>query len=89
VKLEFGASRKARRYVEQIVELMVDRFSISRDEAVGRVNQAWRHLDHIGDSDLIFHELPEYWAKTIYFGKDSQWWLGEEGLEPLPYDPRG
>lgn len=54
---------------------------------MGRVNQAWGHLDHIGDKDLIFHESPDEWTRTIYYAKDSRWWQGENGLKPLPYEP--
>lgn len=51
------------------------------------MNQAWGHLDHIGDKDLIFHESPDEWTRTIYYGKDSRWWQGENGLKSLPYEP--
>jgi hypothetical protein len=87
VELKMRMSDKARDYVEEIVHEMLVRFPITRDEAVGRVNQQWGHLDYIGDSDLIFHEEPDDWARTIYYGKDSRWWQGEEGLPPAPYDP--
>lgn len=87
VELEMEMSDKARDYIEEIIHEMLVWFPITRDEAVGRVNQQWRHLDYIGDSDLMFHETPVDWAKTIYYGKDSRWWLGEEGLRPVPYEP--
>jgi hypothetical protein len=87
MELQLRMSDKARDYIEEIIHEMLVRFPITRAEAVGRVNDAWRHLDYIGDSDLIFHEMPSYWARTIYYGKESLWWLGEEGLSPAPYDP--
>ena len=79
MRLRMQTSSHAREFIGRIVDQMVDRFGISRDEAVARVNDAWGHLDHIGDDDLIFHETAEYWARTIYYGKDSHWWLGGEG----------
>ncbi|MEU7613614.1 hypothetical protein [Micromonospora sp. NPDC049204] len=86
MELQLRMSDKARDFVEQVLHEMLVRFPITRDEAVGRVNQAWGHIDHIGDKDLIFHESPDEWARTIYYGKDSRWWQGENGLRPLPYE---
>jgi hypothetical protein len=88
MRLTIQASKAAREFIEQIVAEMLSLFPITRDEAVGRINDHWGHLEYIGDRDLIFHETAEYWAKTIYYGKDSHWWLGEEGLPPVPYRPR-
>lgn len=87
MELQLRMSDKARDYIEEIIHEMLIRFPITRDEAVGRVNRQWGGLDYIGDSDLIFHETPDDWARTIYYGKDSRWWLGEEGLSPVPYQP--
>lgn len=87
MRLRLSMSDRARAYIEQIVHQMVLRFGITRDEAVGRVNQAWGHLDHIADTDLIFHQSPPEWAGDIYYGRDSGWWNGEDGLRPVPYEP--
>ena len=81
----------------RIVREMLLRFPITRDEAVGRINQAWGHLDYIGDTDVIFHETAQLLGEDhllreglpLYCGKDSRWWLGEEGLRPMPYEPPG
>jgi hypothetical protein len=88
--MEFTAKAgpKIMAYLERIADTMVSLQSIPREEAVGRINRAFKDTKfRKGDKrpDLIFHETPEYWAKTIYYGKDSRWWVGEEGLEPLPY----
>ncbi|MFG1605157.1 hypothetical protein [Actinoplanes sp. NPDC049265] len=80
-------SDRARRFVGQVVYQMAARFPITQDEAVGRVNQTWGHIDYIGDTDLIFHQSPDEWARDIYYGPDSRWWQGEDGLEPVPYEP--
>jgi hypothetical protein len=87
VELQIGTSEKAHDFIELIIREMLLRFPIARDEAVGRINQAWGHLDYVGDTDLTFHETAQYWAKTIYYGKDSRWWLGEDRLKPAPYEP--
>lgn len=87
--LEIPVSDKAREFLEEIVAEMLFLFPITRNEAVGRINETWRHLDNIGDDDLMFHETAGYWAKTIYYGKESKWWLGEEGLRPRPYPSPG
>lgn len=73
MELQLRMPDKARDFVEQVLHEMLMRFPIMRDEAVGRVNQAWGHLDHIGGKDLTFHESPDDWARIIYYGKDSRW----------------
>jgi hypothetical protein len=86
MSIDLKASERARQFIERIVEKMLILFPISRVEAVGRVNRQWRHVPYFGDDDIIFHETSEYWAKTIYYGDDSHWWHGEDGLTPVPYD---
>jgi len=83
--LVMRTSPKARAFIDEIVTQMLLLFPITHREAVGRINAAWGHLEYLGDDDLIFHERATYWAKTIYYGADAHWWLGEEGLKPLPY----
>ena len=85
MELALDGTERALDFLERIVERMLFLFPITRTEAVGRVNEQWGHLGFIADDDLIFHETAEYWAKTLYYGSDSRWWLGEEGLDPLPY----
>ena len=66
---------------------MVLLFSITMDEAIGRINRFWEHQEFMSDIKVgvRLHEEPDSWAKTIYYGRDSHWWLGEDGLEPEPY----
>jgi uncharacterized protein (TIGR02452 family) len=66
---------------------MVDQFGISRDEAIGRINNHWRGIEIRGSKDLVYHQGADWWAKTIYYGKESQWWKEPLGLNPLPYSP--
>jgi hypothetical protein len=72
---------------ERIVARMIDLFGVSRAEAVGRIDRHWSEPDALtGPYEwLVRHETAEFWAKTIYYGSDVFWWLGEEGLHPSPY----
>ena len=82
---QFVTDKESRVYVDAILDEMVRLFSIPEEEALGRINRAWKALELIGDEDLIYHEDEEYWAKTIYYGKDSEWWNNPPSLRPLPY----
>ncbi|OOM73582.1 hypothetical protein CLPUN_44780 [Clostridium puniceum] len=86
-KFEFVTDDESEEFCTEIAEKMVELFIIFKDEAIGRINRCWKGLEIIGD-DLIYHEDEEYWAKTIYYGKRSFWWLkeGSEDLKPIPYD---
>jgi hypothetical protein len=84
-EFDFQADVETLPLIYLIVETMMERFSIRRDEAIGRMNRLWRGQEIIGAEDLIFHEDEEYWANTIYYGKDSMWWQNPPKLQPLPY----
>jgi hypothetical protein len=81
------ATEEAQQYMEEIVREMVGLFSISSAEAVGRLNQFWRGKEFTSavQVGVLLHEEPAHWAKTIYYGHDSHWWLGEDELQPLPF----
>ncbi len=83
-KFDFQTDSEGKAFCESIVQEMLRKFGISKDEAVGRMNAAWRGLT-IDKDDITFHEDEEYWANTLYYGKDSQWWTNPPGLKPLPY----
>jgi hypothetical protein len=74
-------------YFEEVVREMLLLFPITRSEAVGRLNRFWSGQDFSEELDvnLLRHEEPDYWAKTVYYGRDVPWWKGEDGLEPEPY----
>jgi hypothetical protein len=88
-----------RQFMEEIVHAMVALFSVSEEEAIGRVARQWSHVSEFGEpmpsgashpetpslATLLMREEPEYWAKDIYYGHDSGWWNSEESLGPLPY----
>lgn len=85
--IDITGSPKARDYFEDIVREMLFLFPITRAEAVGRLNRFWAGQDFSDDLDLnlLRHEIPIHWAKSIYYGPSAAWWKGEEGLEPQPY----
>ncbi len=68
------ADEKMTGYFAQIVEEMQQRFSISRREAVARVNDAWGNLEFSPYPSLICHEFPEHWAYWIYYLDDINYW---------------
>jgi hypothetical protein len=72
-------------FCKEIAQQMVELFGITHEEAIGRINRDWGGLKIVGNVDVIYHEDETYWAKTIYYGKDSNWWLNPVSLKPRPY----
>jgi hypothetical protein len=85
IAFDFKTDSESQVFCESIVNKMVEMFNINIEEAVGRVNRAWRGQELIGPDRMIYHEDEEYWANTIYYGKDSYWWLNPPDLKPLPF----
>lgn len=86
-RLEIDATPKAAAYIERIVNVMVRLFGMSWDEAVGRVNRHWAGQKFRTPEDLmaLYHQTSVWWAKSIVYGRKSEWWLDEENVRPLPY----
>ena len=84
MKFEFETDAKSQAFCESIAGEMVRLFGISIEEAAGRISREWRNQPIIGD-DIVYHETEDYWARNIYFGKDSGWWKSPPGLKPRPY----
>jgi hypothetical protein len=86
-EIEIIGTDDALEYFEEVVCELLLLFPITKDEAVGRVNRFWRCQDFSKKLkvDLLKHEDPTFWAKTIYYGRDVQWWKDENDLEPDPY----
>ncbi|WP_336761674.1 hypothetical protein [Paenibacillus sp. USHLN196] len=73
-------------YCLHIVQLLIELFNISEKEAFLRINSFWEGNDFTSEEDLIFHESPEFWAKTIYY-EESNWWnFPENELIPRKID---
>ena len=79
----FITDGKSQEYCELIANTMTEVLGISSSEAKERINKHWAGQNITGEDDLIYHEDEEYWANTIYYGKDSKWWDGTDGLTPI------
>lgn len=69
-----------------IVQLLIELFDISEKEAFLRINSFWEGNDFLSEEDLIFHESPEFWAKTIYYEECNWWNFSENELIPRKID---
>jgi len=77
----FAKDEKAASYCNDIANEMTQLFGISIDESKARIEKHWSHVELQGEDDVVYHEDPEYWANTIYWGKDSSWWItGDERI---------
>ena len=87
---EFGirATPEALAQIRRIADAMIRLFAIPRAEAVGRISRYWRGEAFVTELQvgLLGHQLPDRWAKDIYYGGVA-WWIDEESRQPAPYDP--
>jgi len=76
----FPTSPEARAYCERILDEMVRLFKISRSDALDRMNEYWEGLplESPEDVSLLTHDLPEDWAKQLYYGPNIKWWLEKQ-----------
>jgi hypothetical protein len=76
----FATSPEARAYCERILDEMVRLFGIPKSEALDRMNKLWANRPITSDMSvsLLTHELPEYWAKRLYYSPDVYWWRAEK-----------
>ncbi|WP_459185034.1 hypothetical protein [Streptomyces sp.] len=78
------------KYLDDIADEMASRYGIPLAEAVARINQHWERETFDEEDDLIFHELPEFWAGLIYYGRDAAHWDPDADLsatQPHPAPP--
>ena len=87
--LSFSTSEKTAPFFERIAQTMMDSFGVDRREALDRMNRHWKGQSIVDEDDVLFHEDETFWAFTVYYGAHSRWWLGTEGLRPLPLDDIG
>ncbi len=83
-EFKFKTDSEGYRFCRRIADEMKKQFNISEQEAFGRINENWKHLI-IDQNSILFHEDEEYWAKDLYYGHDSYWWMNPPDLKPLPY----
>jgi hypothetical protein len=70
----FETDAEARAFCLEICEVMVKLFGISRDEAVGRMNEFWGHRDAIvGQDNQLYREMPMTYAHLIYYTNWHRW----------------
>jgi sensor domain CHASE-containing protein len=55
----------------------MDLFNTPEEEAFLRINSFWEGKDFTSEDDIIFHESPEFWAKTIYY-EQNNWWISNK-----------
>ncbi|KJK57681.1 hypothetical protein [Saccharothrix sp. ST-888] len=60
-------------YFSDMADEMVQRFGISRAEAVARINESWKDDTFDSFPHILCHEFPEHWAYLIYYGDVPYW----------------
>ncbi|KRE29650.1 hypothetical protein [Paenibacillus sp. Soil522] len=63
---------------------LISRFPLNQHEAIKLINSFWGHLKEFYEGDLIYHEVPEFWSSTMYWGNNSAWW--KKGNERIKYN---
>jgi hypothetical protein len=85
-KYKFETDDEGERLCYQIYMAMMSLFGISKEEAIARINQEWESKS-LTKTSAIYHIVPEEWAKNIYWGHDSYWWIEGEKRENLKLPP--
>ena len=89
----FKTDKRSEEFCNSIAREMVGLFGIPESEAIRRIGSFWGHLSGIvGDEDMVYHEDESYWARTIYYGAGSFWWItgverNRRQLPPLRAQP--
>jgi hypothetical protein len=82
----FRTDAQSEQYCREIVTAMRRDCGVSEQEALQRINMLWAGHPFLG-MDLRYHNMPETWAKHLFYGKEQLWWLDERGLQSLPLEP--
>lgn len=85
MKFEFITDDKSQEYCESIANVMINLFSITDEEAIGRINRYWNGMELIGKYHVLYHEEEDEWAHIIYYGNESKYWTNPPDLKPLPF----
>lgn len=64
-------------FCRSILIELISRFLLSQREGIDLINSQWKHTSLTEEYNIIYHELPEYWAKDFYWGEDEVWWKPE------------
>lgn len=87
VDLNVQATDEAREYLSAIAGEMALLFSIPIEEAYGRINREFAARSFTTEIEVLtlLHEEEDVWAKHIYYGRESFWWVDEDGASPQKY----
>jgi len=80
----FNLDTKGLAFCHEIADDLVTFFKIPRDEAIGRINRHWHGQSINRPDNVVYHEDSDFWAKTIYYGGNADWWNGTAHLRALP-----
>ena len=86
---QFPTDARSDALCREIARDMVSQFGISMTEAIGRINRDWKDRNWLGSEwgVLVYHETADEWARDIYFGKETAWWVAEEHRDRLGLGP--
>jgi hypothetical protein len=84
-EFSFLLDAEGRAFCDEIIATMVGLFGISEQEALGRINNHWKNYALLGKDNIVYHELADFWAKTIYYEDGAYWWLDSAELKPRLY----
>lgn len=87
IEFDFTTDKDSRAYVVEIIHIMMALFDISQEEAVGRLNRVLCGQTYVGppEENWLYYEMPEYWAKSVYYEQGTCWWRADSPLKPSPY----
>ncbi|MFC4377407.1 hypothetical protein ACFO5K_25325 [Nocardia halotolerans] len=80
----FEADSEGCAYFDEVIDFMCDSFGVSEEEAVARVNVAYKGLRFTG-YDILYHNAPADTAKSLMY-ETWNWWVDEKNakLKPSP-----
>jgi hypothetical protein len=86
-EIEIAATPEAAAYLREIASEMCALFGLDWDEACRRINYTLRGREFKSDGqvDFLLHEEQDVWAKHIYYGRETFWWVNEAIARPKPF----
>ena len=84
-QFSFPLDAEGQAFCCDIAKDMMRLFLIPKDEAIGRINREWRNVSILDRQHPLYHEDSDFWAKDIYYGHDSSWWIDEARAVGQPY----
>ena len=82
---QMAMSAEVQELLVSIVHEMIEKFGITRAEAIARVNEHWHDRSMASAKELILHEDETFWAPFIYYGgRVPEWENGEDSPNETP-----